>query len=867
MVKNLPVKAYSLKSGLKVYTFDVPESARCYVDLWFCVGAECERPEQFGISHFLEHMVFKGNEKYGAGDIDRLTAEAGGYNNAATALKYTHYHFVMPHESLPVALDLLFEMCARPSIDRHEFDLERQVVMEEMKQYRDHPLLAPYLLHQLGFYADTPWGHNILGTEDSLNGLTAEAMKKYHRSHYTPGNAALIVSGKLPDERKLLELVEMRTEGWGKSRLASNSRRRLPNRLPAGEHRLVYPADQEVAYGYLSVPCPGGDVSGDGAILSLLTFLLAGTFSSRLNQALMEKELLCQEFELASEDTPPANSLLFRFVTESTEKVPRILEVYREHLQEIAAHPPSWDELSTAKAAISAQRKFGSEDAVGAGAWLGVVAFPRRSLAQIDAFLDLFDRAVPEDISSLASRILADMNRVGITIAYPGTQKEPSVPQNLGKFLSPAVRRVFVEKSLGKKSSMYPERIGKTDSGIEVFGWHVPVSSTVSFRLDFPYDLTCEPSAGISRITNELLLKGTKRKSAIEISKLFERVGASIDVSFSSTHLGLSTSLVSGDWAIAPAVFAEILGSPRFDSKELERARWDSLTKLARIKDENSSYAWDRFCRSFFKSSPYGVQSLGNENDLMALKARTVMAYAKRIINPETCRVVVTGSFDSARVMDQLESEFAKYKFSSKEKINPREGTFKGGNRRLSFKMDKEQSALLVGMPAAGISSPESVYWQLFNCILGVGANSRLFRILRGRESLAYSVGSSYFAGKKLACIAILILTSFDKVEAAWQGIIREISNLVSKPPTKREFKAAQRFLSVLQRDLLETPHGKCSEIMRALQLGMPPDYPLTRIDELLAADYGRFCDFVKNVKMENWGAIHVGRSGWPPQT
>jgi len=855
-LKGMPVQEIFLDNGLRIYLFDVPESGRIYADLWFNVGAKHEQRDEFGISHFLEHMVFKGSERMSAGEIDRITGQAGGYNNAATHSEYTHYFFVMPRRKLDLALSLLSEMCIKPALDPSDFASEREVVLEEMKQYRDHPLHAPYLVHQLGFYKDTPWGHNTLGTEEALLALTPETMRVYHNSYYRPDNASLVIAGGLPKNKKLLHLLNKHFGSWVKPR------RKLPSFTPAalmpGQHIHISPGKIESIYGYLSIPAPGGDLSRDSAVLSMLLFVLAGTFTSRLNQALVENEQLCQNFDLASEDTYPVNSLIFNFITDSTDKVQRILEKFRANLARISEEHPTFTEVSSAKASLSSARAFGCEDARSAGGWLGDIAFPRRNLDEVERFIDYQEKTTPAEITELAARIMSGIGRAALTISYPESLAVPKVPDDIRRFFRKGVSSGVSDKA--KTVASQPRMIGKLDCGAKVYGWQSSRSETFSLRAHFPFDILSEPLKGISRITNQLLIKGTKRKTAKELSAAFESVGASVGAAFSPMHFGIEASLRASDWRLAAEIIPEMLFESAFQPNEVKKARWDATVKLMQLRDQNHSVAWEKFALEFLKKSPLSVQTLGSEDNLAKITSRIVQRYARDLIAPSRMIFVAAGRFDDAELIEMLNSEIGKYKFTSEGVAYPREGKFRGGKKRIDIDMDKEQSAIIVGFPARGITHPDSLFWEIFNCILGAGANSKLFSRLRDRESLAYSVSSSYIAGKKLGFITTTLLCSREKLDDAWEGIFREVRALFQKGVTKREFSGAKAFIAEQISNSLETTSGKCRELAKAAVLGLEPDSMLARIKAINKMRFDDFSAFLSRETVADWGGVHAGR-------
>ncbi len=854
-ISHLPLTESVLSSGLKLYTLNIKDSIRVYADMMFNVGAKYEDSRNFGISHFLEHMVFKGSSKYHPGDIDKLSTQEGGYNNAGTHTEFTHYYFVLPKRSLALALDMLFEMCTRPSIDTDEFNREREVVKEEIKQYRDNPQANTYLSHQLSFYEDTPWGHNVLGTEKSLESMTPKMMRDYHGFYYEPSNASLVVVGALPDLPKLTERLESQFSNW-KQQTTKPPCRFVSKGFKKGQSISFKASDVEATYGHLSIPCCSPDLDKQNAIQSIFLHIMSGTFNSRLNQALIENDQFCTSFGLDEESTSPHNGLIFSFTTDEPKKVDKIIETYRNTLHNIAQNPPSSSELTNAKAVIRSAQAFASENTVASGNWLSDATFFRRSIDEVEKFI-VFQKSVePEDISEYAKTLLGKINRAALTVTHPKGTKIKIPSRDLISYFS-FDRSTSFAKS---KSKEEPRLLGKLDNGIEVFGWYVPNTEVLSLKALCVYNILGEPIPGISNITAKVMLKGTSRKSASEISTVLENIGGSASGAFGLTHFGIDVNLLYTDRKVGLALIPEILAQASFEEKEIDKAIWDAASKLAKMKDNNSAVALNRFCKEFMQDSPLQVQPLGNEKSLKRIRRSKIVEYFYSLISPQFLKLVVAGDFNDREILENLSREFSKYNFGNKPRDVSIGGSFVGNKKRIEIAMSKEQTAIVLGIPASGFSHEDTVYWSLFNVVLGRSPNSRLFTRLRDQQALAYSVSSTYGAQLNMGYIAVMMLTSTDKCQTAWEGVFREIDDLLSKKLSKSEFNASKRFLVEQVKSSLETTTGKAGDLARNLIAGLPADDTARKISSIASIKYCGFLDFLSRTSIKDWGGVTVGK-------
>jgi zinc protease len=189
-----------LPNGLRVLVRPNHALPIVAVDCWLAVGALDEVDEFAGVSHFLEHMFFKGTRRFPAGTMDRKVKNMGGYNNAATSMEYTHYYIVAPREHFATALALLADHLMDPALPADELDRERQVIVEEIRRKDDTPSGRLYTLLQEAVFGTSPYAREILGKPESLARIDREIMAEYWRTHYTAGRLVVSIAGDIDPE-------------------------------------------------------------------------------------------------------------------------------------------------------------------------------------------------------------------------------------------------------------------------------------------------------------------------------------------------------------------------------------------------------------------------------------------------------------------------------------------------------------------------------------------------------------------------------------------------------------------------------------------------------------------------------------------
>ena len=277
-----------LQSGVRVLTEEIPGAPSVAVAASLAIGSRDEAGIDFGSTHFLEHLLFKGTPRRNSKEISIAFDSVGGSSNAATAKEYTSYYARVQNSALPLAMDLLLDMFTSAKIDDSDFELERTVILEELAMNEDdpedvaHENLAEALLpgHDLG--------RRIGGTEETINAATREAVFSYYKTHYIPQNLVITVAGGVPHEEVLrLVQIELDRVGWNVPGSPSERRSQLPVEVSASEPGRLITKDVAQANVLLGFQSLHGSHPNRYA-LGIMNTVLGGGMSSRLYQEIRE---------------------------------------------------------------------------------------------------------------------------------------------------------------------------------------------------------------------------------------------------------------------------------------------------------------------------------------------------------------------------------------------------------------------------------------------------------------------------------------------------------------------------------------------------------------------------------------------------
>ncbi|HVQ76412.1 MAG TPA: pitrilysin family protein [Candidatus Binatia bacterium] len=289
-----PPSRETLPNGLKLIVQEHWAADVVAVYMWIAVGVRDEAPDQLGYSHFQEHMLFKGTDRWGPGYIDRAVEGVGGRSNAVTSFDYTTFYMTLPADQLESAVQILADMAFRSTFEPAEIDRERQVIFEEARIEQDNPRTA--LVRQLYamVFAGTPYGRPLLGTPPTMKAATRDRLRGYYRLHYTPDNMTMVVVGPVTpaDVKGVVQRAFGAQDNSRFKRGAAPPAQPLSGRIA----RDVERPEQQGMLGMAWLAPKADDASGNA--VDLLTTIIAGAESSRLVQSLRDRDRLVQNVKM-----------------------------------------------------------------------------------------------------------------------------------------------------------------------------------------------------------------------------------------------------------------------------------------------------------------------------------------------------------------------------------------------------------------------------------------------------------------------------------------------------------------------------------------------------------------------------------------
>ena len=387
-----------LPNGVRVVTESIPSVRSVAVGAWIFTGSRDEADDESGISHLIEHMVFKGTRRRRTHHIAQRLESVGGYLNAFTSKEYTCYYARALDEHLDRSLDVVCDLVLGPAFPPRELEKEKDVVVEEMKMYEDNPEDLIFDRFEQVVYADHPLGRPIIGYPATVRSFSRDQLFQYMDAHYTPNRTVIAVAGNAQHER-VVELVERY--------FASSERQaREHHRLPVNAYRAdVLSERRPTQQAHLVLGTRSYDVyDGRRSTLSVLNTLLGGGMSSRLNQNIREKYGYCYNIYSFVNMHQDAGDFGVYMGTDPT-KVDRAQKLILRELKRIVDEPVSPRALSQAKNQVKGSVLLGLENMSNRMMRIGRQELYFKRYFTLDQVVEDIDRVTPERIQEVAAEL------------------------------------------------------------------------------------------------------------------------------------------------------------------------------------------------------------------------------------------------------------------------------------------------------------------------------------------------------------------------------------------------------------------------------------------------------------------------------
>ncbi|ACC83485.1 M16 family metallopeptidase [Nostoc punctiforme] len=831
------VKKTVLDNGLTVLTKEVHTAPVVSVQVWYKVGSRNEVKGENGISHQLEHLMFKGTTARPV-QFGRLFSALGSQFNAFTSYDETAYFGTVQRDRLEALLTLEADRMENSLVGSEQLTSEKRVVISELQGYENSPGYRLSRAVMRDAFPNRAYGLPVGGTKADVEKFTVEQVRNYYQTYYSPENATLVITGDFATE-PVLKVVKETYGKLAKRSQQGNVRGNVAPSSPVAATTKKAPIvlKQPGSAALLQAVYPLPDIKHpDVPAIDVMDAILTGGRSSRLYQALVESGLASSVSGGAAELIEPGWYEINATAAPGKE-LSKIAQVLQESLGKLQQQPVTTEELTRAKTQLQASYILGNQDITSQATQLGYNQTIAGDYHFIEQYLAAIAKVTPAQVQKVAKTYL---NPAKQTIGFfeptqpdgkPGTSSagsgrtvenfspgKPVDPAQLAKYLPPATSATdSAKQSLPEEFTL--------NNGLRVLLLRDRSLPTINLsgQIDAGTEFDGNQKAGLANLTAANLMNGTQTKNALTLAKTLEDLGA--DLSFSASREGVNVSGegLSKNLPILIQTLADVLENATFPADQLELSRQRALTSLKVQLDDPRGLGRQVFQQAIYPEN-HPFHSFPTFESLKSISRDDLLGFYQKYYRPDSTTIAIVGDFDPVKVKTLLNQAFGKWQATGKPpvlKISsvPLPQTSTRLNKIIP---GKAEAVTYIGYNGISRKDPRYYAALILNQILGGDTlSSRLGTEVRDRLGLTYGIYSGFAAGINPGPFLIQMQTAPGDTQKAIASTLALLKQLREQGVTEAEFNTAKRSLTNSYPVDLANPSNVSSIILDNAVLGL----------------------------------------------
>ncbi len=767
------LRRFTLDNGMICLIQEDRSAPIVSIQIWVGTGSVHENEYLgAGLSHAIEHMIFKGTPSRKPGEITKTIDNAGGFINAYTSFDRTVFLADMPSDRWMIGLEVLADAAMNASFPAGEWEQEREVIIREMAMCRDNPERELSRLLWQTAYAVHPHRVPVIGYEDVFRTITQEDLIRFFRRHYTPDNMIVSVAG---------DISPVEAEKALSDTFSGFSRRaRAPVLLPREPAQIAPRQDSaRGAYEVSRIAMAWHTVAiehPDAPALDMLATIAGEGRSSRLEQRLKEDKQLAFTINAYS-FTPKEPGLFIISASLAPENETSIVEALESEIETWMATPFSEQEVDKARrklltAALSElQTMNGQAKSYASG------EFYARDPAFALTYLRRLASITPEAIREIVIRYLRKNNRTLVVLSPESTARPPADIQ-------PAILTAEVRKTVLRNGVIL---LTKEDHRLPF----------VSFCAAFTGGLVLEneKNNGITRLMTETMTRGTRGRSSREIADSVESRGGSLGAFSGQDSFGLTARCISSDAEMFMEIMADCILNPAFRAEEVGKQKAEQVADIARQRESPIFIGMESLRQMLFPGHPYRFTPEGTKDTVEAISQEALRAFHAKTVVSGNLVLSIFGDITA----DEAQGLAEKYLKNVPSGMRPAlecpliAPDLPATTER---RAPKEQTIVLAGFPGTTISDERADALALLQSAMS-GLSSDLMIAIRDERGLAYFAGAFQRTGIEPGMFVIYAGTREDAVAEVRELITTEATRLAVEGVREEEFaRALQQIVS-----------------------------------------------------------------------
>ena len=727
-----------------------------------------------GITHLIEHLIFKGTPDESSQDIENKIKSLGGDIGAYTSFDYTAFKMQGPRDNIISLIDIFYNIISNPAFDTKEIDKEKDVIKREMGFVYDD--VQKYLTRKLwqAAYMRHPYKNPIIGYKDIFSALTQDDIKNYYSKSYIPNNMVLVVVGDID----IPSLNKKITKTFGSLKMKSLTALSLPsepNQLTPRVEEISYPTSKTyMTLGFHSVGLSNKDLYA----LDILSIILGGGASSILYQELHNRLNLV--YGINAYNYTPFNPGLF-IITTTFEpgKKKKVEEEIFKKIADLKNSPIKTKELDKAKNQVISAYLFSKQTQESQATDLGVSQLLTGDMDFSSHYVDGVSSVTSGDILRVASQYLDRNSMTQVLLLPTAIAKMQSIVKP-----KPITTRTVVKKTLPNGVRL----ILSEDKTLPVVSINVCIKGGLRVENEL--------NNGISNLLASMLTKGTGARTEEELFELVESLGGDLSSYSANNSFGISLDMMSKDFKKAMEIVADIMTRPAFRKEKLRILKDDVLAEIKLMDDDVFFVTQKHLKKELFGSHPYSMLSAGTEKSVKSISRRDVVDFFKRYCVGSNVVISICGDIDIDNAYSLGRSKFKGIRKKREDRpiIPKAKLTHLTDVAEINSTVDKEQSVIMIGFQSAGASNPDRYPLQILSSIFS-GSGGRLFQNIRDKKALAYTLGAFGMTGIDTGSFIFYAAAKEDDIDSVRSEIFSQIEAVNSGDITEEEIDSAKKSL------------------------------------------------------------------------
>ncbi len=806
-----------LDNGLTVLTKEVNTAPVVSVQIWYRVGSQNEKPGITGISHQLEHLMFKGTKERPI-QFGRLFSALGSNSNAFTSNDMTAYFGTTGSDKLDAMLRLEADRMVNTVAGEKELKSERTVVLSELDGGNNSPGTRLYREVMLAAYPNSSYGWPVIGYRPEVDNYTVEDIQNYYRTFYRPDNATLVIVGNFETQATLKKVREIygaiASPSKPKVLITPEAQQRKPKPPQAKSTKQPILLKEPGSVPFLQAVYPNLPkiLDDDVAAIDVMDSILTAGRSSRLYQALIETGLASNVSGSASSQIGTGWYFMSATPTagKSLEELDRLVLAEIDKLQ---TQPITQEELERAKTNMRASYILGNRDISSQASQIGYNQTVAKDYRYSDRYLNAVEKVAIADVKRVAKQYLQKESRVvgyfepSVITASTGTTPSNSHSSETFKPSSPVdpaeVAKYLPESALvakaGVPTAVQPDKF-TLSNGLKVLLLSDRSTPTVTLvgEINAGSGFDSIEKAGVAGLTAQNLTNGTTTKDALTLAARLENRGARLGFSAGRESVGVSGISMAADLPIVIDQLADLLQNATFPNKEFQLNLQRNLLAFKSELDNPNALARRIFQSTLYpKGHPFNA--LRTEETLKALTRKDLAKFYKTYYRPDSTILTLMGDFDPVLVKSLLEEKLGKWQATGKApKFQfPKLVKFTAITEKQATLAGKTQSVTLMGHSSISRSDPQYYPSIVLNQVLGGDTlASRLGTEIRDRLGLTYGIYSYFQSGRPpQGAFIIQMQTSGKDTQKAIAATVGLLKDVRDQGITAAEFDVAKKSL------------------------------------------------------------------------